>query len=103
MHAPTHTIADRQDAAAAMRQPSTTREGQPARPARERALPQLTLRGIIAVWAAAALPMGLLSWVVAPRARRPAERPRRAEPCAHRHAGRRAGLAVRARDGPGPA
>ena len=67
MHARTHTIADRQDAAAAMRRPSTTREDQPARPARERALPQLALRGIIAVWAAAALPMGLLSWVVAPR------------------------------------
>jgi membrane protease YdiL (CAAX protease family) len=32
----------------------------------ERALPQLGLRGIIAVWAAAAVPMGLLAWVVAP-------------------------------------
>ena len=28
------------------------------------------LRGIIGVWAAAALPMGLLAWVVAPLARR---------------------------------
>ena len=32
----------------------------------ERALPQLGLGRIIAVWAAAALPMGLLAWVVAP-------------------------------------
>ena len=31
-----------------------------------RALPQLKLRGIIAVWAAAALPMALLAWVGAP-------------------------------------
>ena len=67
MHAPTHTIADRQDAAAATRRPSTSGMDQSARPADERALPQLALRGIIAVWAAAALPMGLLSWVVAPR------------------------------------
>jgi uncharacterized protein len=67
MDAPTHTIADREDAAPAMRRPSSTREDAPARPARERALPQLALRGIIAVWAAAALPMGLLSWVVAPK------------------------------------
>jgi membrane protease YdiL (CAAX protease family) len=37
-----------------------------APPAEERALPQLELRGIIGVWAAAALPMGLLSWVAAP-------------------------------------
>jgi hypothetical protein len=29
-------------------------------------LPQLGLGGIAAVWAAAALPMGLLAWVVAP-------------------------------------
>jgi membrane protease YdiL (CAAX protease family) len=35
-------------------------------PADQRVLPQLSLRGIIAVWAAAALPMGLLAWVVAP-------------------------------------
>src|SRR6266511_3527006 len=45
---------------------STTTLDPPARPADERALPQLRLRGIIAVWAAAALPMGLLAWVVAP-------------------------------------
>lgn len=32
----------------------------------ERALPQLGLRGIIGVWAAAALPMAVLAWVVAP-------------------------------------
>ncbi len=32
----------------------------------ERALPQLGLGGIVAVWAAAALPMGLLAWVVSP-------------------------------------
>src|SRR3954447_22008088 len=33
---------------------------------RERTLPQLGLRRIIAVWAAAALPMALLAWVVSP-------------------------------------
>jgi uncharacterized protein len=37
----------------------------PAVPA-ERVLPQLRLGGIAAVWAAAALPMALLAWVVAP-------------------------------------
>jgi membrane protease YdiL (CAAX protease family) len=31
-----------------------------------RAIPQLSLRGIIGVWAAAALPMALLAWVVSP-------------------------------------
>jgi uncharacterized protein len=46
--------------------PEATRVDQPARPADERALPQLGLGGVIAVWAAAALPMGLLAWVVAP-------------------------------------
>lgn len=46
--------------------PAGTRLDQPAQPADERALPQLGLRGIIAVWAAAALPMGLLAWIVAP-------------------------------------
>ena len=40
--------------------------GRPALPADERVLPQLGLRGIIAVWAAAAVPMGLLAWVAAP-------------------------------------
>jgi membrane protease YdiL (CAAX protease family) len=66
MHAPTHTIANRHHATPATRRPPTTRTDQPARPADERALPQLGLRGIIAVWAAAALPMGLLAWAVAP-------------------------------------
>ena len=37
-----------------------------ARPTGGRALPQLSLGGILAVWAAAALPMGVLSWVVGP-------------------------------------
>jgi membrane protease YdiL (CAAX protease family) len=47
--------------------PATARSAdQPALPADERALPQLGLRRIIAVWAAAALPMGLLAWVAAP-------------------------------------
>jgi uncharacterized protein len=32
----------------------------------DRALPQLRLAGIVAAWAAAALPMGLLAWAVAP-------------------------------------
>src|SRR3954463_6836379 len=44
--------------------PATKRQA--ARRADGRALPQLGLRGIIGVWAAAALPMGLLAWVVAP-------------------------------------
>ena len=48
------------------RRPSTAGADQRPRPVDERALPQLGLRGIIAVWAAAALPMGLLAWVVAP-------------------------------------
>jgi membrane protease YdiL (CAAX protease family) len=46
-------------------QRETTRVARPAR-SDERALPQLGLRGIVAVWAAAAIPMGLLAWVVAP-------------------------------------
>ena len=29
-------------------------------------IPQLTRRGVLGVWAAAAVPMGLLAWVVAP-------------------------------------
>jgi uncharacterized protein len=66
MHAPTDTITDRQDGPHATRRPPATRADPLAFPARERALPQLGLRGIIAVWAAAALPMGLLAWVVAP-------------------------------------
>ena len=46
--------------------PAPATVDQAARPADERALPQLGLRGIIGVWAAAALPMGLLAWVVSP-------------------------------------
>jgi uncharacterized protein len=47
--------------------PATTTSAYLTEPsADERALPQLGLRGIIAVWAAAAVPMGLLAWVVAP-------------------------------------
>jgi membrane protease YdiL (CAAX protease family) len=47
--------------------PTTTTSADPiAPPVDERVLPQLGLRGIVAVWAAAALPMGLLAWVVAP-------------------------------------
>ena len=46
--------------------PTTSRADETAKPADERALPQLGLRKIIGVWAAAALPMGLLAWVVAP-------------------------------------
>jgi uncharacterized protein len=45
---------------------TTSRADRSAPPAAERALPQLGLRGIIAVWAAAALPMALLAWVAAP-------------------------------------
>jgi uncharacterized protein len=59
MEASTHSIATPAPA-------TRSRADQPARPADERALPQLGLRGIIAVWAAAALPMGLLAWVGAP-------------------------------------
>ena len=40
--------------------PATTSQRSAAR------VKQLSLRGIIGVWAAAALPMGLLAWVVAP-------------------------------------
>lgn len=45
---------------------ATTRVNELAPPADERALPQLRLRGIAAVWAAAALPMAVLAWVIAP-------------------------------------
>lgn len=54
------------DSASAIRRPSTIRGTQPARPGDEYPLPQLGLLGIIAVWAAAAIPMGLLAWVAAP-------------------------------------
>lgn len=42
------------------------RADQPAPADHELALPQLRLRAIIAIWTAAALPMGLLAWVAAP-------------------------------------
>jgi membrane protease YdiL (CAAX protease family) len=48
------------------RRPSARRAEDPAGPADGSALPQLGLGGIVAVWAAAALPMGLLAWVVSP-------------------------------------
>ena len=32
-------------------------------------IPQLRIRGIFAVWAAAALPMAALAWLAAPRSR----------------------------------
>ena len=38
----------------------------PIRTSDEPALPQLQMRGIIGVWAAAAIPMALLAWVFAP-------------------------------------
>jgi membrane protease YdiL (CAAX protease family) len=72
MEASTNSIATpaaattKQKAAPANRRPRTTRAAHAAPPADERALPQLGLRGIVAVWAAAALPMGLLAWVGAP-------------------------------------
>src|SRR4051794_9148857 len=66
MHAPPNTI--ELPPATTARQageppPATARDD---RPAGERALPQLSLRAIIGVWAAAALPMGLLAWVGSP-------------------------------------
>jgi CAAX protease family protein len=72
METPTKRIATptaaptREASASAQLRRSTSRADQPARPADERALPQLGLGAIVAVWAAAALPMGLLAWVVAP-------------------------------------
>jgi uncharacterized protein len=59
MEAATHRIATPAPA-------TTGNADRSAPPADERALPQLGLRGMIAVWAAAALPMGLLAWVAAP-------------------------------------
>ena len=59
MEAATHRIATPAPA-------TTGSADRPAPPADERALPQLGLQGIIAVWAAAAVPMGLLAWVAAP-------------------------------------
>src|SRR5215218_7655393 len=54
------------DPASATREPPATRGEASERPAGEQALPQLGLGPIMAVWAAAALPMGLLAWVAAP-------------------------------------
>lgn len=51
---------------AAVATPVPARAERALPPPSERALPQLELRGILVVWAAAALPMGLLAWVVAP-------------------------------------
>lgn len=47
--------------------PAPATKMQTSAPAAERTLPQLSLGGVLAVWAAAALPMGLLAWLVAPR------------------------------------
>jgi membrane protease YdiL (CAAX protease family) len=66
MHAPTSSTATTRIPATTNRPPSIARVDQPAGPPDERVLPQLGLGGIVAVWAAAALPMGLLAWVVAP-------------------------------------
>jgi uncharacterized protein len=55
-----------QSSVSAKRQLRKRRVARQAPVADQRALPQLRLGGIIAVWAAAALPMGLLAWVVAP-------------------------------------
>lgn len=54
------------DSAPATRPTSTAQRTRPARPAEGRALPQLGLFGVFAIWAAAAIPMGLLAWVAAP-------------------------------------
>ena len=40
--------------------------GRPVPPPTPARIPQLTLLGVLGVWAAAAVPMGLLAWVVAP-------------------------------------
>jgi uncharacterized protein len=47
--------------------PAASTKAHVSAPVEERTLPQLTLGGVLAVWAAAALPMGLLAWFVAPR------------------------------------
>lgn len=72
MHAPANTLpapavpTGRPGSPAVTGSAAADRFDQAPHPAAERALPQLRLRGIIAVWAAAALPMGLLSWIAAP-------------------------------------
>jgi membrane protease YdiL (CAAX protease family) len=58
--------APRQRSASPARERSPIRVEQPPRPPGERAVPQLGRGGIIGVWAAAAVPMGLLAWVGAP-------------------------------------
>jgi uncharacterized protein len=63
---PAPTTEQESASASASRQPATPRETRPAQPAEERGVRQLGLGGIIAVWAAAAMPMGLLAWVIAP-------------------------------------
>src|SRR5262249_12020069 len=57
MEAMTNTIAT----------PFPSTKVQASAPADTRTLPQLSLKGIAAVWAAAALPMAVLAWLVAPR------------------------------------
>ena len=47
--------------------PRTVPEVAPATSAAPRPIRQLSAAGVAGVWAAAAVPMGLLSWVVAPR------------------------------------
>jgi uncharacterized protein len=72
IEAPASTVARdpvatrRQDPARSWRRPLMRRADQSARPPEERVPPQLKLGGIIAVWAAAALPMAALAWLVAP-------------------------------------
>lgn len=71
MRSPTNTIAAAATTAWPEAPPATSgrspsRVDAPRRPADEPALPQLSLRGILGVWAAAALPMGLLAWVASP-------------------------------------
>ena len=47
--------------------PGTIADASPATGAARRPIRQLSAAGVAGVWAAAAVPMGLLSWVVAPR------------------------------------
>jgi membrane protease YdiL (CAAX protease family) len=47
--------------------PGTVTDAAPATGAAPRPIRQLSVAGVAGVWAAAAVPMGLLSWVVAPR------------------------------------
>jgi CAAX protease family protein len=54
------------DSVPAIRGPATARADRRVRARDGRAVPQLGRRGVIAVWAAAAVPMGLFSWVGGP-------------------------------------